>query len=297
MKRHAESRLLLAGAVVPLLAVGSGVTAAQTTVTVPTWTGCYNASSGTINKLQIGERPLKNCSSGELTISFAAGDITKISVSGGLTGGGENGEISIALDPKYGLPQGCAAGDVAKWTGSAWQCSVDSDTTYTSGAGLALSGRQFSITADYQLPQSCAEGQTATRTASGWTCGSGAASLTSAEAKQPAAAGIPDDLAFHSMASVSLSAGTWLVNAKGTVTSERNVTAVPMGCGLSSGGNSFDSMSIGADTLNAVEDIPFALTAIVALTANATLNLNCWAGEGADGVGLEDGHITAVKIR
>ncbi len=39
----------------------------------------------------------------------------------------------------------CAGGQVPKWNGSAWTCAADSDTTYTAGTGLSLSGTQFSV--------------------------------------------------------------------------------------------------------------------------------------------------------
>ncbi len=112
--------------------------AVQAFAQVPTYTGCYSASSGTINKLAKGFSPAKACNTGDVQVSFSAGDITKISVTGGLSGGGDNGDITISLDPKYSLPQSCAANQVAKWTGSAWQCANDENTTYTNGTGLDL---------------------------------------------------------------------------------------------------------------------------------------------------------------
>ncbi len=43
----------------------------------------------------------------------------------------------------------CANGEVAKWNGNAWVCApdVDTDTTYSAGTGLALSGNVFSLNA------------------------------------------------------------------------------------------------------------------------------------------------------
>jgi len=81
---------------------------------VPTWTGCYNASSGTINKLAQGNEPLKPCNAADILVRFAEGDITKITVGPGLSGGGDNGDIVISLDAKFSLPQSCFAGAVAK---------------------------------------------------------------------------------------------------------------------------------------------------------------------------------------
>jgi hypothetical protein len=38
----------------------------------------------------------------------------------------------------------CSNGQVTKWDGNDWGCTADNDTTYTAGAGLFLSGTEFS---------------------------------------------------------------------------------------------------------------------------------------------------------
>lgn len=43
----------------------------------------------------------------------------------------------------------CSSGQVAKWDGTAWVCSDDTDTTYTAGSGLSLTGTEFSIQPGY----------------------------------------------------------------------------------------------------------------------------------------------------
>jgi hypothetical protein len=40
---------------------------------------------------------------------------------------------------------GCVAGEIWKWTGSAWSCVGDHNTTYSAGTGLGLAGTTFSI--------------------------------------------------------------------------------------------------------------------------------------------------------
>ena len=53
----------------------------------------------------------------------------------------------------FGLSaSGCLAGEVWKWTGTAWDCAPDQSAAYTAGSGLALAGTTFSV-------QSCAAGQ------------------------------------------------------------------------------------------------------------------------------------------
>jgi len=39
----------------------------------------------------------------------------------------------------------CGSGQVAKWSGLAWTCAADNDTTYAAGTGLTLTGNQFSV--------------------------------------------------------------------------------------------------------------------------------------------------------
>jgi len=43
----------------------------------------------------------------------------------------------------------CGSGQVAKWSGSAWACAADNDTTYTAGTGLTLTSNQFSLNMSY----------------------------------------------------------------------------------------------------------------------------------------------------
>jgi hypothetical protein len=52
----------------------------------------------------------------------------------------------------------------------------DDDTTYSAGAGLALSGTTFAITTTFQLPQTCADGQSVEwdSAAGAWACAEGA---------------------------------------------------------------------------------------------------------------------------
>lgn len=43
------------------------------------------------------------------------------------------------------LGANCGVGEVAKWSGSAWACSTDTDTTYFAGTGVALVGTTFGV--------------------------------------------------------------------------------------------------------------------------------------------------------
>ncbi len=68
------------------------------------------------------------------------------------------------VDGLQGRPVAAVAptsGQILEWNGSTWAPATDDSAAYTAGAGLNLTGAQFSITPTYRLPQSCANNQTA----------------------------------------------------------------------------------------------------------------------------------------
>jgi hypothetical protein len=58
-----------------------------------------------------------------------------------------SGAVSIDGSNNITLNSSCSSGQVLKWSGSAWACATDEDssTTYTAGSGLALNGNTFSV--------------------------------------------------------------------------------------------------------------------------------------------------------
>ncbi|MBD0329755.1 MAG: hypothetical protein ICV64_06595 [Thermoleophilia bacterium] len=149
--------LAVSVALLAITAVGGTALAGHLASEVKSYTGCLVTSSGTLVKIKEGDTPAAACTSGQVQVHFSGGDITTISVTGGLTGGGSNGEVTIGLDPKYSLPQGCSgATNVAKFDGTAWVCAMDNDTHYFAGTGLDLNGSSFSIEPGYRVPgKSC----------------------------------------------------------------------------------------------------------------------------------------------
>ena len=163
---------------VGLLAAGMVSTsgADHTSASVAGYTGCLKTGgtgNGTVYALREGSTPLVPCKSSEKTIHLSGGDITAIIAGTGLDGGATSGAATLEIAESYRLPQNCGDGQVAKTQTGLWTCAndVDTNTTYSDGTGLDLTGTTFSIESPYRLPQGCADGQVAKKAASGdWEC-------------------------------------------------------------------------------------------------------------------------------
>lgn len=303
--------LALAVAALCVAAISGTAVAGHQTSGVKSYTGCHVGGDGVIIKVKEGNSPRSACSGGQVEAHFSGGDISKISVGSGLSlpNGGDNGEVRIVLDASHSLPQGCSDGQVAKWETSLdpdrWVCRADNDTTYTAdGTTLDLSGGQFSIDPDYRVLNApdCPSGQFANGFA-----GDGeircaappAATLQAFSGPQTnfnTGAGIPDDGAFHVMASVTVPAGNYLITAKGQITSAGNVDGFSATeCQIQSGAVIYDSMRWGSVT---IDDNPSTTLSLAGLgaTGGASIDLACAADEGADGVGLRYGRLVVVKV-
>jgi hypothetical protein len=189
---------------------------------VKSYTGCLVSGDGGMIKIKEGNAPRSACTGGQVQAHFSGGDITKISVNGGLTmpGGAtsdENGEVTIALDASYSLPQGCAAGRVAKWNGTAWTCGLDNDTTYSAGTGLDLSaGNEFSIEPAYRVKNTpdCPSGEFAIGFESDGTirCEPSAAAGDSRSIHVPSYTFTGPD--FEKLVAVTLPQGVWTLTSR-----------------------------------------------------------------------------------
>jgi hypothetical protein len=91
------SATALAGAALSALALAAYATAARETTAVASYTGCLK--NGKIESVAEGDKPLAPCDSGQPQVHLSGGDITAVTAGTGLTGGGDNGDLTLAADP------------------------------------------------------------------------------------------------------------------------------------------------------------------------------------------------------
>ena len=85
------------------------------------------------------------CASDDVGSGSGGGSITGVTAGVGLTGGGTEGNVAVALDGAYQLPQDCQNGEIAEWDGARWSCG--GDDVGEGGGGGDITG----VTADFGL--------------------------------------------------------------------------------------------------------------------------------------------------
>jgi hypothetical protein len=153
---------------VAALAGVGGAFAAYPDSNVTHYAACLNtggSAAGTFSQVAVGDSPAKTCGSNQTTVHLSGGDITKVTAGTGLTGGGDNGAVSLGLDPAYTLPQSCNPGEFPDWGGTSWKC-------FAAGIGLIVDsvGKTIGLAGSYQLPQGCSAGQIPDWGGQTWSC-------------------------------------------------------------------------------------------------------------------------------
>jgi hypothetical protein len=123
MKLPFIKRTGLASLVIVALAVGAVGTAlaAFPDTNVDTFTGCLDRA-GLIERVDAGPAPLRPCGPVDRLVHLSGGDITKVTAGPGLTGGGDNGAVTLAVDPRDQLPRNCTNGQAPKQSAGTWAC-------------------------------------------------------------------------------------------------------------------------------------------------------------------------------
>lgn len=290
-------------AVVSVLAiaivVAGGAYAGHQDANVVSYTGCLNTSgdsAGNVLKIKAGDSPLKPCSSGQVQFHFSGGDITAVRTPGGsgLTGGAENGAVTLGLTDQQKLPS-CSQGQIPEWNGSAWACGADDDTKYTAGTGLDLSGgNQFSILQRYQLPQSCSNGQVAKSNGSGsWNCAN-----DENNGFPPAfAAGESDDIVQGTVIKKTLPAGTYVIFAKVEAVNTDEDDSVFVNCLLKVGQATLDTVTnhlIDEATTESSTHEVIVLQTDLSIGEDTLVRVDCNASEST--VKFRERKLTAIRV-
>jgi hypothetical protein len=293
-----KRRLAAAGLAIGVIAAFTGsALAGHLTSGVKSYTGCLVSKDGVIIKISEGTAPTSRCANGQVEVHFSGGDITRIAVTGALTGGGDNGEVTIGLKPEFTLPAGCDAGDVAKWDGDVWACGTDEDTTYAAGTGLDLGGTTFAIEPDYRVKNStdCGTGQFATGFDSTGTivCGAPTAGARAYAALQNPASGIgiPDNSGYQTVVTLVVPAGTYSITAIGSA-SQAADRDWGLSCDLEAGGTVLSEGFVDGDS--GIDHRTMAMMNVSTFGAPTTLSVAC--ATLADGVGVRFMGIQAITV-
>jgi hypothetical protein len=267
---------------------GSALAAGALTISVPTVTGCLANKDATLIKVKLGDSPASPCSAGQTIVHLSGGDITSITVGDGLTGGGTNGDVTIGIDSKFTLPQGCVAGDIVEKTSTGWTCGTDSDTTYTAGTGLRLSAdHEFSVDPDHVVinGETCGAGRYVSGIASDGhvTC----ASLPSAGTVKAYETHLTSHFNLagtQTVLTLNLPAGTYLLSAAVQMENMDNDSGSVGECSIPGSGN-------GSTIFDTVANESVALQSV---STGGTVNLVC-AETSAD-IDVDQASLAAIRI-
>lgn len=261
---------------------------------VRSYTGCLSNNDGNIVKVKEGDAPKSPCSNGQSQVHLSGGDITRLTVTAPLTGGGSAGAVTIGLDSKFTLPTCTTTGQVPKWNAAnqAWTCGTDNDTTYTAGTGLSLSGTQFSIDSAYRVKNDpdCPTGQFVTGFAADGTpqCGAPPAAVRVFAAST--AAGIPSTNLSVLMLSLNVPAGSYSVSATAALSnSDDEFDAY---CDVTGGGSFASGATVSTERLPYQGTI--ALGTTMTFASAGTIQLSC--STNTDGVDTNRFWIQAITI-
>lgn len=120
-RRHSKELVAIAAAAAVLVAGGVAL-GAQLISSETSVTGCLS-QNGDLTKFAVGDSPLKPCTGSQVQVHLTGDDLASLVAGTGLAKSTEDGVATVSIDPSYALPQGCEPGQIARWSGSSWNCS------------------------------------------------------------------------------------------------------------------------------------------------------------------------------
>lgn len=295
---HGRRRWLALPMVAFAAVFAGGAIAAFPQDNVKLYTGCLT-SGGSLVYVTEGDNPLQPCSTPKQVVKLSGGDITSLTVTPPLTGGGTNGALTIGLDASATLPSCSTNNAVPKWnlSTSRWTCGTDNDHTYTADdTTLNLSSSNvFSIASDYRVKNTpdCPSGEFAKGFTSSGTIDCAAPASRGVEAWHTfvVSANAPEGF-FGDVAALNLPAGSYIVNAAGYGRDDVGGNdEIEINCALDQQNEA--GWVAFANSDGTFDDSAFALQRTVTLSAAGTVKLQCESFTGSDHV--SDVDMTAIK--
>jgi hypothetical protein len=120
LRRRSEVLAVVVSALI--LVAGGTALAADLLSSSSGYTGCLS-QNGDLLKFASGDFPLKPCTGNQVQVHFSSGELANVLAGTGLVSSTNNGVVTLSVDPRFQLPQGCTEGDIPMWNGEGWSCT------------------------------------------------------------------------------------------------------------------------------------------------------------------------------
>ena len=122
MRSRQRSEVLAIAVSALILAAGGTALAADLLSSSSGYTGCLS-QNGDLLKFAAGDSPLKPCTGNQVQVHLSSGELATVVAGTGLVRTTDGDVVTLSIDPRYQLPQGCVEGDIPMWNGEGWSCT------------------------------------------------------------------------------------------------------------------------------------------------------------------------------